>query len=138
MVGQTIGHYRIVRKIGEGGVGRVYLADDLQLDRPVALKVLAHPSPNADQIARFEREAKAAAALAHPNILATLANPVDALRTGVLLAVQGTSAFGPASLALLRFTGGADRAIAVIIGSALLWMVLPAVAAARRLERADL
>jgi len=69
MVGRTVGHYRIVRKIGEGGVGQVYLADDLTLDRQVALKVLAESSAGAEQAARFEREAKAAAALDHPNIL---------------------------------------------------------------------
>jgi eukaryotic-like serine/threonine-protein kinase len=69
MVGQHIGHYRIVRRIGEGGVGHVYLADDLRLDRQVALKVLARSSPNRDELARFEREAKAAASLDHPNIL---------------------------------------------------------------------
>jgi serine/threonine protein kinase/WD40 repeat protein len=70
MVGQTVGHYRIVRKIGQGGMGCVYLAEDLQLDRHVALKTLAEPPANPDHIARFEREAKAAAALNHPNILA--------------------------------------------------------------------
>src|SRR5688500_7536453 len=70
MVGQTVGHYRIVRKIGQGGMGCVYLAEDLQLDRHVALKTLAESSANPDHIARFEREAKAAAALNHPNILA--------------------------------------------------------------------
>ena len=70
MVGQHIGHYRVVHKIGEGGMGHVYLAEDVRLDRKVALKVLAQPSPNPDQVARFEREAKAAAALDHPNILA--------------------------------------------------------------------
>jgi serine/threonine protein kinase/Tol biopolymer transport system component len=70
MVGRSVGHYRIVEKIGEGGVGQVYLAEDVQLDRKVALKVLAQPSPDLEQVARFEREAKAAAALDHPNILA--------------------------------------------------------------------
>ena len=70
MVGQTVGHYRIVRKIGEGGMGHVYLAEDLQLERHIALKVLAQADANPDHIARFEREAKAAAALNHPNILA--------------------------------------------------------------------
>src|SRR5262245_13260105 len=69
MIGETVGHFRIVRRIGEGGMGHVYLADDLRLDRQVALKVLAHNSPSPEQIARFEREAKAAAALNHPNIL---------------------------------------------------------------------
>ena len=51
-------------------MGHVYLADDLRLDRQVALKVMSHGSPSPEQIARFEREAKAAAALNHPNILA--------------------------------------------------------------------
>jgi len=71
-------------------------------------------------------------------IVATLANPVDALRTGALLAIQGTSAFGAASLALLRFTGGPGRAIAIVVVTTLLWTVVPGLAAARRLERADL
>jgi serine/threonine protein kinase/Tol biopolymer transport system component len=70
MVGQQVGHYRVLRKIGEGGMGHVYLAEDVTLDRKVALKVLAHTTPNSIQIARFEREAKAAAALEHPNIVA--------------------------------------------------------------------
>ncbi len=70
MVGQQVGHYRVLRKIGEGGMGHVYLAEDMKLDRRVALKVLAPANPDAVQAARFEREAKAAAALDHPNILA--------------------------------------------------------------------
>ena len=70
MVGQQIGHYRVLRKIGEGGMGQVYLAEDVTLDRKVALKVLAHGTLNPVQTARFEREAKAAAALEHPNVLA--------------------------------------------------------------------
>ena len=69
MVGQSIAHYQIVKKIGQGGMGEVYLALDTRLDRNVALKVLSNPSPDASQIARFEREAKATAALNHPNIL---------------------------------------------------------------------
>jgi Cu-processing system permease protein len=71
-------------------------------------------------------------------IVATVANPVDALRTGALLAIQGTSAFGPASMALLRFTGGEARAFALIAGSTLLWVIVPGMLARRRLERADL
>lgn len=70
MVGSKLGHYRILQRIGEGGVGLVYLAEDLRLERKVALKVLAQAAPRPDQIARFEREAKAVAALDHPNILA--------------------------------------------------------------------
>jgi Cu-processing system permease protein len=71
-------------------------------------------------------------------IVATLANPVDAIRTGMLLGIQGTTAFGSASLALLRFTGGpANAALLIAVGVAL-WIVVPALAAARRLERADI
>jgi Cu-processing system permease protein len=69
---------------------------------------------------------------------AVLVNPIDAFRTGVLLAIQGTTAFGGASLALLRFTRGPAGAAALIGLSGLLWLALPAALAARRLERADL
>jgi Cu-processing system permease protein len=69
---------------------------------------------------------------------AVLVNPIDAFRTGALLAIQGTTAFGGASLALLRFSGGPAGAAALLGLSAALWLVLPAALAARRLERADL
>ena len=69
MVGQSIAHYRIVKKIGAGGMGQVFLAEDTKLDRQVAIKVLLSPNPNESQVARFHREAKAAAALNHPNIV---------------------------------------------------------------------
>lgn len=71
-------------------------------------------------------------------IVAALANPVDAVRTGLLLWMLGTGAFGPASLALLRFTGGVASAIALVVVSITLWTVLPSVLAAWRMERADL
>jgi Cu-processing system permease protein len=71
-------------------------------------------------------------------ITTALVNPVDAVRTGVLLGIDGTTAFGPASLALLRFTKGPVGAAALLIASLLLWIVLPAALAARRLARADL
>jgi eukaryotic-like serine/threonine-protein kinase len=65
----TIAQYLIVSKIGEGGMGEVYLAHDAKLDRKVALKVLpADVAANRDRMARFIREAKSAAALNHPNI----------------------------------------------------------------------
>jgi Cu-processing system permease protein len=71
-------------------------------------------------------------------ILAVIANPVDAIRTAVLLAVQGTAAFGPASLALLRFSRGPAGAL-LLLGAALaFWAAAPVVAALRRLSRADL
>jgi len=64
------GRYRILEKLGEGGMGAVYKAHDTQLDRDVAVKVLpAHSLHDADAIARFQREARALAKLSHPNII---------------------------------------------------------------------
>jgi serine/threonine protein kinase/tetratricopeptide (TPR) repeat protein len=67
--GQRISHYQIVSKIGEGGMGAVYQAIDTNLGRTVALKVISRPFISADDKRRFAREAKAASALNHPNIV---------------------------------------------------------------------
>ena len=68
--GREIGHYRIVSKIGEGGMGEVFLADDLKLERRVAIKFLHREFlGNPDKLSRFKREAKSASALNHPHIL---------------------------------------------------------------------
>src|SRR6058998_2212440 len=66
----TLSHYRIVSKIGAGGMGDVYLTQDTKLDRKVALKILpADLAANHDRMRRFVQEAKAASALNHPNII---------------------------------------------------------------------
>ncbi len=67
--GQTIAHYQVVEKIGEGGMGTVYKAIDKRLNRLVALKVISHAHGSGHEKLRFAREARAASALNHPNIV---------------------------------------------------------------------
>ena len=70
MIGTSLAHYRIVDRLGKGGMGEVYLAEDSKLDRKVALKLLPQDfAARPDRLARFVREAKTLAALSHPHIV---------------------------------------------------------------------
>src|SRR2546422_10782410 len=85
--GTKLGRYEIRSKIGEGGMGEVYLAKDTKLDRKVALKILpAEVASHHDRMRRFVQEAKAVSALNHPNILTI--HEIDESDTGHFIATE--------------------------------------------------
>jgi serine/threonine-protein kinase len=93
MIGETIAHYRVTAKLGEGGMGEVYRAKDTKLDREVAIKILPENfAQDSGRMVRFEREAKVLASLNHPNI-AHIYGVED--RALVMELVEGESPKGP-------------------------------------------
>src|SRR5262245_25999763 len=109
MIGQTVSHYRITGKLGEGGMGEVYLAEDTRLDRKVALKFLpAALWHDADAQQRLVREAKAASQLDHPHIVTIHGIEESDSRPFIVMAhVQG--------VALDAYCGNGKRSIAEVV-----------------------
>src|SRR5579872_5734343 len=94
---QSIGHYRIASKLGEGGMGAVYRATDTKLNRDVAIKVLPDSfAHDPDRLARFTREAQVLASLNHPNIAQIYGVEERAL---VMEFVEGEELEGPVPVA---------------------------------------
>src|SRR5690242_13536631 len=98
--GTRLGHYEVLAKIGEGGMGEVYRARDTQLGREVAIKVLPEAfARDAERLARFKREAQMLAALNHPNIAAIYGMAEqDGLHYLTLELAPGEAPHGPAPL----------------------------------------
>ncbi|HEV2247988.1 MAG TPA: protein kinase, partial [Terriglobia bacterium] len=92
-IGTRVAHYRLIAKVGEGGMGEVYRARDTKLQRDVALKILPQAlAHDADRMARFEREAQVLASLNHPNIAAIYGlEESDGVRALVMELVEGAT-----------------------------------------------
>jgi serine/threonine-protein kinase len=114
MIGRTLSHYRIVDKLGAGGMGEVYRAEDTKLGRQVAIKVLPDVfARDPERLARFEREAKVLASLNHPNIASIYGlEEADGVRFLVLELVEGQTLaeqIGVGAAPRVRPAGGAHR-----------------------------
>ncbi len=120
MIGETVSHYRILAKLGEGGMGVVYRAEDTRLGREVALKFLPPEwSRDTDAMARFVREAKAAAALSHPNICTVFEiDDVDGRMFIAMALIDGESLADRVDRGPLKVKDSVDIAIQVAEGLA--------------------
>ena len=118
MIGQKISHYRIVEKLGEGGMGVVYRAEDLVLKRSVALKFLSSEALGDEtEKARFLREAQAAAALDHPNICTVYEVGEDAGRTFLAMAyLEGETLQEKIAKGPLRLNEALDWTVQILEG----------------------
>ncbi|MCB1018908.1 MAG: protein kinase [Bryobacterales bacterium] len=112
MVGRVISHYRVLEKLGEGGMGVVYKAEDLKLRREVALKFLRERMLGDDERKRFFREAQAAAALQHPNICTIFeVDEVDGQVFFAMALVEGRTLADMLAAGPLEFDEAVDIAI---------------------------
>ena len=117
VIGQTISHYKILEKLGEGGMGVVYKAQDLKLDRRVALKFLpAHSLTDKDAKERFINEAKAASALEHPNICNI--HEIDETDDGQVFIAMAVYDGVPLNKKIERSPLGIDEAIDIAVQTA--------------------
>jgi serine/threonine protein kinase len=109
LLGRAIASYRVIRRIGAGGMGEVYLAEDTRLGRPVALKLLpAYFTSDEQRVRRFQQEARAASALNHANII-TIYEIGQADGTFSELRPQSPARFSPAILFVFRHPDGPRR-----------------------------
>ncbi len=114
MIGQSISHYKILEKLGEGGMGVVYKAHDTSLDRDVALKFLPRDlSPSDEERSRFIHEAKAASALDHPNICTI--HEVGATTDGQMFIVMGYYGGMPLNRKIERGRLEVEEAVSIAI-----------------------
>jgi serine/threonine protein kinase len=104
LAGRTLAHYRILEELGRGGMGEIYRAEDTNLSRQVAIKLLPDVfAGDAERLARFEREAKVLASLSHPNIASIYGlEQAQGKRFLVLELVEGFARRSSATMRLIR------------------------------------